>query len=141
MATDRRPQTLRELLSWLAAAPPGTALDAAALCSLLAEMADTPEREPEPVGEAGSWRPTWRERLWTAPAETRIGRAELLEAVGRPPSWLYRHTGAKAAHRIPHRKIDRELTFLVGEVRAWLREREEMVEAGPMDIRRDLRAV
>src|ERR1700694_4495277 len=47
---------------------------------------------------------SWRTLLWTAPPECRIGREELLEAVGRPRSWVYRHTGAKAAHRIPHRK-------------------------------------
>ncbi len=63
--------------------------------------------------------PTWRERLWTAPAESRIGRDELLEAVGRPASWLYRHTSQKGdCARIPHRKMDSELVFVVGEVQA-----------------------
>ena len=76
---------------------------------------------------------SWRVLLWTAPAETRIGRAELLEAVGRPKSWLYRHTAAKAEHPIPHRKFDGELVFLVGEVRAWLVAQEEIVRAGPID--------
>ena len=69
-------------------------------------------------------------------------RAELLEAVGRPPSWLYRHTGPKAKHRIPHRKLDGDLIFLVGEVRRWLRDREEIVVAGPMDaVPHSLKAV
>ena len=69
-------------------------------------------------------------------------RAELLEAVGRLPSWLYRHTGPKAKHRIPHRKLDGELIFLVGEVRRWLRDREEIVVAGPMDaVPHSLKAV
>jgi hypothetical protein len=75
----------------------------------------------------------WRMLLWTCHPETRIGRAELLAAVGRPRSWLYRHTSEKAEHRIPHRKLDGELVFVVGEVRAWLREREEIVRAGPLE--------
>ena len=75
--------------------------------------------------------PTWRERLWTAPAESRIGRDELLEAVGRPASWLYRHTSQKGdCARIPHRKMDNELVFVVGEVRQWLCEHEEIVVQG-----------
>ncbi len=83
---------------------------------------------------------SWRVLLWTAPAETRIGREELCEAVGRPRSWLYRHTATKAEHRIPHRKLDGELVFVVGEVRTWLREMEEIVQAGPLEAA-TLRAV
>jgi predicted DNA-binding transcriptional regulator AlpA len=66
--------------------------------------------------------------------ETRIGVAELLEATGRPKSWLYRHTSAKSkCRRIPHRKLDGELVFVVGEVRQWLIEHEEtVVEAPPV---------
>ena len=75
--------------------------------------------------------PTWREKLWTAPAESRIGRDELLEAVGRPASWLYRHTSQKGdCARIPHRKMDSELVFVVGEIRQWLCEHEEIVVQG-----------
>ena len=85
-------------------------------------------KEPEPTVQPTSWRVL----LWTVDSETRIGRAELLEAVGRPASWLYRHTGPSAEARIPHRKLDGGLVFVVGEVRAWLREREEVVEAGPV---------
>lgn len=73
---------------------------------------------------------TWRERLWTAPAETRLGVAEVCEAFGRPKSWLYRHTSAGT---IPHRKFDGELLFVVGELRAWAREREEAVHSAPME--------
>jgi hypothetical protein len=76
---------------------------------------------------------SWRVLLWTVPPETRIGREELLQAVARPRSWVYRHTAPKAASRIPHRKLDGELVFIVGEVRHWLVEREEIVQAGPLD--------
>lgn len=110
--------------------------------ALAAEATDTQARDGK-VDSATSTEPAvpWRILLWTAPGETRIGRRELLEAVGRPASWLYRHTGPAAEHRIPHRKLDGELVFVVGEIRAWLREREEIIEAGPMDVRPPLRAV
>ena len=62
-----------------------------------------------------------------------------MEAVGRPKSWLYRRTKAKAKDRIPHRKLDGELVFLVGEIREWLRAREDIVEARPTDADRHSR--
>ena len=111
--------------------PPGAAvtLPADTLRAWLAEECEEPTTlEPERAVPP----PSWRALLWTVDPETRIGRVELLEAVGRPASWLYRHTGPKAEVRIPHRKLDGELIFLVGEVRAWLREHEEVVEAGLM---------
>ncbi len=100
-----------------------------------AEMAARLE-ELSPVGDTApdgalAPTPTWQERLWTAPPETRIGRQELLDAVGRSENWLYRHTGVKAkCSRIPCRKLDGELVFLVGEVRQWILEHEEMVMPG-----------
>ena len=90
---------------------------------------------PAPV-EAESW----RERLWTVPAETRLGLEELREALDRSASWIYHRTAAKAEHRLPHRKLDSVLVFTAGEVRAWLRDREEVVCAGPMEPPR-LRAI
>lgn len=80
--------------------------------------------------------PSWRERLWTAPAETRIGVEEVIEAFGRPKSWLYRHTSAKPRPTIPCRKMDGALTFVVGELRAWARDAEEVLAAGPMESSR-----
>jgi hypothetical protein len=140
MATDRKPQTLEELADWLARAPAGTMIPAGEMASVLADLAEGAavverygEAGHEVEVERGLVHPSWREKLWTAPAETRIGRVELLEAVGRPASWLYRRTGPSARDRIPHRKLDGELVFVVGEVRAWLREHEEVVEVGPVD--------
>jgi predicted DNA-binding transcriptional regulator AlpA len=86
-----------------------------------------PEEPSEPVVQ------TWCERLWTCPAETRLGVHELSEALGRPKSWIYRRTSAKAEGRLPHRKLGGELLFTAGEIRAWLREHEEVIEAGPME--------
>ena len=117
---------LASLLAWLREAPPGTSLDATLIAEKLEGMVDAPVREPVDARE-----PTWREKLWTVPPETRMGRDELLEAVGRSANWLYRHTSAKSeCSRIPHRKLDGELVFVVGEVREWLCEHEEIVVQG-----------
>lgn len=92
------------------------------------------EREPAPEAELARERsdgpdiePTWREKLWTAPAETRIGTQEVAEAIGRPVSWVYR------AKSLPRRKLDGELLFVVGEIRAWVRDHEDVIHAGRMD--------
>ena len=134
------------LKHWLAQCPPGTLVQVSELLATLGPLsADSSAKQArtEPGGRteqdgatADPSPPTagsWRERLWTAPPECRIGREELLEAVGRPRSWLYRHTKAKAKDRIPHRKLDGELIFVVGELREWVREHEEIVQAGTTD--------
>ena len=131
-------RTLDDLRRWAASAPRGTMLSAEALHDVLGGL--EPELTPEPVS-LDEATPTWRVLLWTVAAETRIGRDELLEAVSRPASWLYRHTGAKSKDRIPHRRLDGHLVFVVGEVRRWLREREEIVAARPLDGAAGLRSV
>ena len=95
-------KALNDLRRWVATAPPGTTVSTEAL----GEMLDVLDAEPAPEIPRDTAPPLpWMLLLWTADPETRIGRAELLEAVGRPTSWLYRHTGPKAKHRIPHRKL------------------------------------
>jgi hypothetical protein len=130
------------LLERLRGLPLGTLVPAEAILDELASDAGALESAPQgkanalPSGIDAPENPppqSWRTLLWTAPAECRIGREELAEAVARPRSWVYRHTQAKSAHRIPHRKLDGELVFLVGEVRAWLKDQEEIIQAGPLD--------
>lgn len=75
----------------------------------------------------------WRERLWMAPPETRLGTIELSQALGRPKSWIYSRTQAAADNPIPHRKLDGSLVFTVGEVRAWIRETEDVVIPGKVE--------
>jgi hypothetical protein len=58
-----------------------------------------------------------------------MGVAEVVEAFDRPKSWLYKLTSSGG---IPHRKFDGSLVFVAGELRAWAREREEVVASGPM---------
>jgi len=86
-------------------------------------------REAVPEGKSGASEllpaPTWRERLWIAPPETRLGVEELSEAIGRPKSWIYRHTSAKSGLvQLPHRRLDGALVFLAGDVRQWLAQQE-----------------
>jgi len=111
----------RAILAKLGQAPP------AALAGLRgAEPANTPLGATEAQDGALSW----PERLWTAPAETRLGVRELAAAVGRPRSWVYRHTAPKGdLAPIPHRRLDGLLVFLAGEVRDWLLATEEIVRA------------
>jgi predicted DNA-binding transcriptional regulator AlpA len=73
--------------------------------------------------------PSWRERIWTAPGETLLTVEEVAEAFGRPKSWVYKLTSQKA---IPHSRLDGVCVFLAGELRAWERERLEVVRAGEM---------
>jgi len=91
---------------------------------LVAELVESPDEVvPEPT--TAPLVLTWRERLWLVPAETRLGVREVSEALGRSRSWLYKHIAT-----VPHRKLDAELTFLAGELRAWIRDAEETVRGG-----------
>lgn len=126
-------ESLGALLAWCERAPDGTRVDAQALGAILALLDGErgPGASTEPLPAPDPW--TWRERLWTVPAETRMGVAEVAEALGRPRSWVYARTSAKAESRLPHRKLDGALTFTAGEVRAWVRAQEVEVVGGPME--------
>jgi predicted DNA-binding transcriptional regulator AlpA len=125
-----------ELLRWLASAPEGTEVQAAALYRLLVAALDADEA-PEPHGPALlAHEPGWRERLWTCPQETRLSIHELSEAIGKSTSWLYKRTGPKATgERIPCRRLAGELEFVAGEIRGWLQDNEEIIEPGRPGIR------
>ena len=125
----RNPESLQELKEWLTRAPAGTQIDARVLLLLLEELGEVPEPAAGNGDDAGDR--TWRERLWKVPGDTRIGTVELCEALGRPRSWVYRHTSLRSGCTLlPHRKLDGQLVFVAGEIRAWLRENEEIVERG-----------
>ena len=123
------PKTLQELKEWLTRAPAGTQIEAGALLAVLGALAEAQELAVGNGDEPGDW--TWRERLWTVPADTRIATAELCEALGRPRSWVYRHTSPRSGCTLlPHRKLDGQLIFVVAEIRAWLGENEEIIQRG-----------
>lgn len=118
-----RSDPLGELMAWLATAPAGTLVSAAGLAERLATVEGVsvaPRREIE--------HQTWRERLWTVPAGTRLGISEVAEAVGRSKSWVYRRTSPKSAKApLPHGKLDGELVFEAGRIREWLETHGEQV--------------
>jgi hypothetical protein len=104
----------------------------------LEELLGAPE--PVPTIDAQPDVLTWREKLWTVPAETRIGVPELAEALGRSRDGVYRLTAESAGdRRIPHRRLGGELLFTVGDVRAWLDRNEELVHATPTERRRRMK--
>ena len=118
--------SLHDLLAWLEAAPAGTIVPASTIAerlgSLLAGVARPVAPPPTPH--------SWRERLWEVPAETRLGIHEVAEALGRSRSWIYRRTGPRSRmDQIPHHKLDGELIFVAGELREWLRQRQNPVVA------------
>ena len=125
MATFR---TLSELKLWCQAAPPGTHVDAEWLAQCLESVEPVPA-PPALMVEPSE--PTWRERLWTVPSETRLGVVEVAEAVNRAKSWVYSRTGT-AEDPIPHRKLDGTLVFTAGEIRTWIRDSEESIHEVPM---------
>ena len=125
---------LDTLRRWLEDAPAGTLLPAQAVAQRIEELAGTVEPEPPTETVPQIVEPeSWKVRLWLVPAETRLNSAEVCEATGRSPDWLYRHTSRKCDHRIPHRKMDGELVFVAGELREWLRDSEERVKVGATD--------
>ncbi len=119
---------------FIAAAPPGTLVPVEAVQALIDAEPLPPRLALESTAPAPPDPQRWTpERLWSAPDETRINLAQLCEAVGRPESWAYKRTGPKATDPIPHRKLEGGLlVFVVGEVRHWLFEHEDIVCAGPI---------
>ena len=66
--------------------------------------------------------------------ERRLGVKEACEALGRSKSWLYAHMAEdQGSERMPHRRLDGQVYFTAGELRAWVRDQEETVCGGWMD--------
>lgn len=100
-----------------------------------ATLADTRRslpRAPAVVPQVCDTAPTWREKIWTVPAETRLGVREVAEALGRSKDFVYRHTAPNGSGlRIPHRKLDGALVFVAHELRGWV-EQSEVVISSPV---------
>ena len=123
-------ESLPSLLAWLRAAPAGTVMPCDSVLNVLERLDHAPslQADQESSSQGSAVDAGWREKIWTAPAETRLGIAEAAEALGRPRSFIYRRTSAKSSlSRIPHRKLDGGLVFLAGELRSWLASQEELV--------------
>jgi hypothetical protein len=79
---------------------------------------------------------TWRERLWTCPADTRLDVRALAEAVDRSADWVYRaidpkRSAARGRDPLPCQKLDGVLVFSAGAVRGWLQASECVVNPAP----------
>lgn len=129
---------LGELLDWLRHAPPGTSVLADVLVARLGPLlAAGPALHRETVSSVPGAPGGWQERLWTAPAETRLSVRDAAEAIGRPRSWVYRRTGVKCPNaRLPHRQLDGALVFLAGELRQWLMDHELVLVAPVVNLTR-----
>lgn len=129
IAVSSHPASIPAFVALLRQMPPGTLLTAAGIVETLEQMDSAPVQAVALVQPPTSSGPaSWREKLWTVPAETRLGVVEVAEACGHPRSWVYRRTGERCgAGRIPHRRLDGELVFVAGELRAWLGEHEEVI--------------
>ncbi|MDB4914774.1 MAG: hypothetical protein JWM95_2418 [Gemmatimonadetes bacterium] len=95
--------------------------------AILRQICDALASEPEHAVAS-----TWREKLWTCPAETRLTVNDVAEALGWSRSNVYhrlRPDGPLGA--LPHRKQDNNtLVFLAGEVRSWINQHEVIAQAG-----------
>ena len=103
------------LRAWLEDLPAGTLLPAGELVARL-DTAGSPGINPAERTAA--------ERLWSCPDHTRYTVKDLAACLGRPTSYIYALTSAKA---IPFTKLDGQITFIASEIRRWLVEREELV--------------
>lgn len=125
--------SLADLQRWCMDAPEGTRLSARQLAAELDRLAGEPEPETPAETPVEPAETTWRTKLWTCPAETRLGLQELREALDVSESWVYSRTKQDADPRLPHGKFGGSLVFKAGEVRAWLRDHEDVEVAYRMD--------
>jgi len=132
------PNVAERLRALAAALPDGAAVTLPA-ATLRQWLADEPVG-PSPALVVPGEPQTWRERLWTCPADTRLGVRELVEALDRSSDWVYRATSAKlaAAHGrdpVPCSRLDGALVFTAGAVRRWLQASESIVNPEPATAR------
>lgn len=137
--------SLVDLAEWLATMPQGTLLPVDALRELIPQVpVITAETTPQQDQTLRAQIP-WRENFWRLPHETRIGCAELAEALGRSRSWVYKRTQQQSATvPLPYHKIENgALEFVVGEIRGWLARVDvvahgaTLTNAPPLPLRRD----
>ena len=107
-----------------AAAQPATiqSLIAAEVTASLLSALEAKGREHATTrpAESSPREPSWRERLWTVPPETRLTQKEMLEAFDRGRTWL--NTDAKDLDpKIPYRVELGRPVYLAGELRDWIK--------------------
>ena len=119
-----------EVVALIQRLPDGTTFTRAAVLKLCgAEVAgDAGSRAGEEAASVPA-PPSWKEKLWTVPAQTRLGVAEISEALGKQPSAIHKLRAREKRDRakgrpvdaLPCRKaFDGTLTCTAGELRDWL---------------------
>lgn len=114
----------RPLAERLRAMPPGSLVPAAWVAEQLdGESVEAPQTAAAPVATEPA---TWRERVWTCPAETRLRVPEVAEALDRSESYVYRRTMPRAeGQRLPVRRDDGgEVWIAAGDLREWIKRQE-----------------
>lgn len=112
---------LRDLLETL---PADTAFTPAGMLELLNQVDTNSVANVslgKPVAPQGD---TWAERLWAVSPDTRLGMAELCEALRRPRSFVYRATSQSKNDPLPGKKFGGEWSFRASDVRAWIARQE-----------------
>ena len=152
MADDN---TVTSLLDWLESLPVGTLIPPACVAERLrgaAVLFDGNGTATVPVAERPLPARTWRERVWTCPAETRLTAAEVAEELGWSTDKVYRYTSRKYAdkqiaeghpdQRLPFRRdVAGSLVFVAGEVGMWIENTEEVIAKPPESLSARLKVV
>lgn len=132
------PRSLVDLLTWCEMAPAGLQVSATWLAEQLRAILDAEEMGDTPVPDDThrapvSAEPTWRERIWTVPDETRLTVDECAEALGRSRAWLYaRGQELGIPYRLEGAGGAQRRVYLAGELRDWVRRREMVVVPGSL---------
>ncbi len=125
-----------EIVEWLQAAPEGTLVRADAIAErLVAYDKRSPVIEaPRAIAHDGGSTPLL-DRFWRLPADTRLGVKQLVEALGKPRSWIYRRTGSQSdLPKLPHKRDGSRLVFVVGEVKQYLNDHEVRIVAPSIEL-------
>lgn len=135
---------LHRLRLMLEHTPPGSMIPVDWVRSIVEEEAGPAQTVPDPEPATAS--EDWRGRLWTCHPDTRLGVAELCEALGKGKSWVYRHTSEKSVEAngynpLPCRRLDGELIFVASELRQWIQANETRVHTPPATDRPTWRVV
>lgn len=137
--------TAAELRRWVAAAPEGASvtIPCTTLAGILAADAGPEEAVSPPSTEPVA---SWRHRVWTVAADTRLDAEEAAEALGWTVSTVYRQTHPNLGRTektprprdertLPFSRVGRRLVFTAGELRAWIQANTRLEVPGPTDAR------
>src|SRR2546426_12452035 len=93
----------------------------------IAVVVEAAQHTPERVNVAlGPIRLSPAAEFAMCPPETRLSVGQLAAALNRPRSWVYRRTSKKSGlPQLPHRRFVGGLSFVVGEVRAYIEANEQ----------------